>query len=49
LPLRIKFPKSRTRGRKRRRELDAARISRVVFFTLVGAMAIVVGFVFSVT
>jgi penicillin-binding protein 1B len=45
LPLRIRFPKSRSRNQSGVSP-TAARISRVVFFTLVGVAAILVGWVF---
>ncbi len=44
MPLRIKFPKSSSRGRSSP-GLDAARISRFVFYGALSVIAIVVGFV----
>ncbi len=45
MPLRIRFPKNRSGGQPGVSPL-AARISRVLFFTLVGVSAILVGWVF---
>ncbi len=53
MPLRIRFPKSSSRGRsvskravsRRALKVDSARLSKIAFFTALGLIAIAVGFV----